>query len=130
MREERCRGLSGNSDNGSIKAASQMGIVTKKGDKGRTFLLCGSCVSKDDPRIEACGAVDELCSFIGLARSMIKDRKAKELLLSVQEELFAVGYEFTAGVKAGRIPGKRIGDRHIRRLESMIKSLECRPASK
>jgi len=101
-----------------------MGIVTAKGDKGRTFLLCGGHVSKDDPRIEACGALDELSSFLGLARSVAKNPKARDLLLSIQKELFIVGYEFTAGIKAGRLPGKRIGDTHIRRLEDAITSLE------
>lgn len=101
-----------------------MSIVTKKGDRGSTYLLCGSRVSKDDPRVEACGDLDELCSFIGLARSTVRDKKVKGLLLAIQKDLFAVCYEFTAGAMAGRIAGERICAGHIRRLEGAIGALE------
>jgi cob(I)alamin adenosyltransferase len=46
-----------------------MKIYTKTGDAGSTGLFGGGRVPKDDPRVEAYGAVDELNAFIGVARS-------------------------------------------------------------
>jgi cob(I)alamin adenosyltransferase len=44
-------------------------VYTRTGDTGDTGLANGDRVSKNHPRIEACGAVDELSSAIGLARA-------------------------------------------------------------
>src|SRR5690349_6082636 len=41
-------------------------IYTRTGDAGTTGLADGSRISKDDARIEAIGAVDELNSMLGL----------------------------------------------------------------
>jgi cob(I)alamin adenosyltransferase len=42
-------------------------IYTRAGDRGDTGLLDGRRVAKADPRVEACGAIDELNAAIGLA---------------------------------------------------------------
>ena len=44
-------------------------IYTRTGDKGTTGLGDGSRTDKDDPRIEAIGAIDELNSALGLLLS-------------------------------------------------------------
>src|SRR5262245_6319836 len=44
-------------------------IYTKTGDAGDTGLFGGPRVSKDAPRIEAYGTVDELNSALGVARA-------------------------------------------------------------
>ena len=41
-----------------------MKIYTKKGDKGTTQLIGGKRVSKNNPRIEAYGTIDELVRTI------------------------------------------------------------------
>ena len=46
-----------------------MKIYTRGGDKGRTSLFTGGRVVKDDARIEALGAVDELVAALGMAKS-------------------------------------------------------------
>lgn len=46
-------------------------IVTKTGDKGTTGIFGGERVAKDDPRIEANGAMDELNAHLGLIRSLV-----------------------------------------------------------
>ena len=46
-----------------------MKIYTKTGDDGATGLFAGPRVRKDDARIEAYGAVDELNAWIGLVRA-------------------------------------------------------------
>ena len=44
-----------------------MKLYTRTGDDGTTGLFSGTRVSKDHPRIEAYGTVDELNACIGLA---------------------------------------------------------------
>jgi cob(I)alamin adenosyltransferase len=71
-----------------------MKIYTKTGDDGGTALFAGPRVSKDHPRIEAYGAVDELNAVMGLVRSepsLPGDIDA--LLAEIQHTLFAVGAE-------------------------------------
>lgn len=76
-----------------------MKIYTKSGDGGETGLFGGARVAKDDARVEANGAVDELNSVIGLARSLGNPRSAayepdpeiERHLGTAQERLFCVG---------------------------------------
>jgi cob(I)alamin adenosyltransferase len=68
-----------------------MPITTKKGDKGFTSLLGGRRVPKFHLRPETYGTLDELNSFLGMARSASKDRIVKETLLSIQNHLFVIG---------------------------------------
>ena len=46
-------------------------ITTRSGDRGNTCLFSGEGVSKDSPRMHACGTLDELVSFLGLAKASI-----------------------------------------------------------
>jgi cob(I)alamin adenosyltransferase len=71
-------------------------IYTKSGDKGETGLAGGQRVPKDSLRIEAYGTVDELNSWIGLARAAALDSGPKvaamaDALLRVQHQLFNLG---------------------------------------
>lgn len=47
-------------------------VYTRRGDKGTTSLVGGQDIPKDDPRIEAYGAVDELLAVVGLARAELE----------------------------------------------------------
>ncbi len=49
-----------------------MSIATRTGDGGTTALMYGRRVSKDSPRVEAYGEVDELNACLGLARAQIE----------------------------------------------------------
>lgn len=71
-----------------------MKIYTRTGDTGDTALFGGGRVRKDDIRVEAYGAVDELNASIGLAVAGLEDAgDAAEVdrLRSVQEDLLAIG---------------------------------------
>jgi len=46
-------------------------VYTKRGDSGETGLAGGQRVQKDAARIEAYGTLDELNSFVGLARHTV-----------------------------------------------------------
>ena len=65
-------------------------VYTKTGDKGTTSLVGGKRVPKFDDRIEAYGTVDELLSYVGLLRDMIKNNDAKESLIKIQNKLMTV----------------------------------------
>jgi cob(I)alamin adenosyltransferase len=67
-------------------------VYTKRGDAGATGLAGGQRVPKNDPRIEAYGTVDELNSFVGLARESARELpELAKILLRVQHELFNLG---------------------------------------
>lgn len=71
-----------------------MTIYTHNGDKGRTSLITGESVEKDDPQIAFYGLLDELSSHIGwLIASFPKEWKEalseeKRLLKHAQQLLF------------------------------------------
>jgi cob(I)alamin adenosyltransferase len=67
-------------------------VYTKRGDSGETSLAGGQRLPKDDARIEAYGTVDELNSFIGIARESARDLpELAQILGRVQHELFNLG---------------------------------------
>jgi cob(I)alamin adenosyltransferase len=74
-------------------------IYTKAGDGGETRLAGGQRIAKNDPRIESYGTVDELNSFVGLARTSCESLAAQHerlgwlagILRRVQHELFNLG---------------------------------------
>ncbi|MGH9420363.1 MAG: ATP:cob(I)alamin adenosyltransferase, partial [Thermoanaerobaculia bacterium] len=68
-----------------------MKIYTKTGDKGETGLFGGGRVSKDDPRVEAYGDVDELNAVLGLARAVEMMPRIDEVLVPIQRDLFSIG---------------------------------------
>jgi cob(I)alamin adenosyltransferase len=67
-----------------------MKIYTKTGDQGSTSLLGGKRVPKFHPRIEAYGTIDELNAFVGLIADQEIDPHYKDVLLKIQERLFAL----------------------------------------
>jgi cob(I)alamin adenosyltransferase len=87
-----------------------MKIYTKTGDGGETSLFGGGRVSKDDARVEAYGAVDELNAALGLARALAPASEVDSDLARIQAELFAVGAELATPHDArahGTIPSVR-----------------------
>ncbi len=67
-----------------------MSIVTKTGDSGTTGMMYGRRLPKNHPRVEACGALDELNAALGLARSAAGDKFITENLLWIQKSLVDV----------------------------------------
>jgi|ERR1700736_6683807 cob(I)alamin adenosyltransferase len=67
-----------------------MSIVTKTGDQGETSLMYGRRVPKNDPRVEAYGAVDELTAALGVARAICNDKFVGEQIFVVQKDLINV----------------------------------------
>ena len=72
-----------------------MKIYTGTGDRGKTSLLSGERIAKNDARIEAYGAVDELNSLIGAVAASLPAvsgaETVREQLVRIQSDLFRVG---------------------------------------
>lgn len=68
-------------------------ITTRTGDDGTTGLADKSRVSKDHPRVEAIGDIDELNSQIGLLLTEMLPKEMRDLLTQVQHHLFDLGGE-------------------------------------
>ncbi len=81
-------------------------IYTRTGDDGTTGLVGGGRVKKNDLRIESYGTLDELSSFIGVARSemwpyLANDEAVRRLddwLAWTQDVLFNLGAELATPV--------------------------------
>ncbi len=84
-----------------------MPISTKKGDRGFTGLLGGRRVSKYHLRPETYGTIDELNSFLGMARAVSKDKKVKKILFTIQNHFFFIGSELAlSGKDRGLLKGE------------------------
>jgi cob(I)alamin adenosyltransferase len=93
-------------------------IYTKTGDTGKTSLIGGTKVYKDNIRIETYGTIDELNSHIGLVRDYTSHEHQREILKQVQDRLFVIGSSLACD------PGKRTGI-HVPDLnENDVKGLE------
>lgn len=102
-----------------------MKVYTKVGDKGKTaFFGCGM-IQKDDPRIEALGAVDELNSVVGVTLSMVTDKDLQDILTKIQHDLFQVGADL-AGSALEKKALPRITETHIKEVEQSIDRIEER----
>jgi cob(I)alamin adenosyltransferase len=66
-------------------------IYTRRGDAGETDLFGGVRVAKDDLRVEAYGAVDELSACLGVAAAASVHDDLRGLVEGLQETLFDLG---------------------------------------
>ena len=70
-------------------------IATRTGDDGTTGLGDGTRVPKDHLRVQAMGDVDELNSTLGVLLAEPLPVDVRELLVTVQHELFNLGGELS-----------------------------------
>lgn len=100
-----------------------MKIYTKMGDEGKTtFFGCGM-IQKNDPRIEAFGALDELNSVMGVTLCFVEDQKLRQALIKIQHDLFTVGADLAgSALKEDALP--QITAEHIQELEIVIDEVE------
>ncbi|HBY96254.1 MAG: cob(I)yrinic acid a,c-diamide adenosyltransferase [Ardenticatenaceae bacterium] len=104
-----------------------MRIYTRTGDEGMTGLFGGRRVGKDSVRIEACGAVDECNTTLGIVRTLLDDPELAERLAWIQSDLFVVGadvatLEMPGKTAATRVP--RVQPEDVTRLERWIDEAE------
>ena len=72
-----------------------MKIYTKTGDDGNTGLQGDFRIAKSHPRILAYGTVDEANATIGVALSNVLDYDVREVLNTIQNELFLLGSDLS-----------------------------------
>jgi cob(I)alamin adenosyltransferase len=96
-----------------------MKIYTRKGDLGETDLLGGPRVRKDSPRTEACGALDELDAFLGLARCEPLPDGVAELLEQIQRRMLHLRAEL-ASVAATGIEFRIVDSSDVEAIERAI----------
>lgn len=103
-------------------------IYTKTGDDGTTALVSGDRRVKHDLRIEAYGTVDELNSFIGLARmDLERDDEIDQMLSVIQNDCFDLGADLANPTKDSELDYEplRITETQVMRLEMEIDKLNA-----
>ena len=102
------------------------GGARRPGDAGPTRLSDNSEVSKNDPRVEAYGSIDEANAAIGVALAMgTLPARLTEMLRLIQNELFDVGADLsTPRHPSPRWPPLRIEQPSIDRLEAYCDELQ------
>jgi cob(I)alamin adenosyltransferase len=99
-----------------------MKIYTRTGDHGETSLFGGTRVRKDVARIEAYGTIDELSSFLGVARATGLPQSVDQIIEGVQSDLFEIGAHL-ASPGTSRFPGP--GAERTAALEQAIDAMEA-----
>lgn len=101
-------------------------IYTRKGDLGLTSLFSGEKVAKDDLRLQAYGALDELQAQLGMARALTKSEELGPILIEAQRDISAACAELASNPNArARLP-RHIERSDTERLETCIDSFTAR----
>jgi len=101
-------------------------IYTRTGDSGETSLFGGTRTTKDDPRVDAYGEVDELNAWLGFVRASGLDPALDAGIVHIQKDLFALGAQLADPTDklAPRVTKAVIADADVTRLEQLIDALE------
>ncbi len=101
-------------------------IYTRKGDLGTSTLFSGEKVSKDDIRLEAYGALDELQAQLGVARAATQNEEVRPILIDIQRDISAACSELASNPEVRDRLSRHLGAEDIKRLESCIDSFTAR----
>jgi cob(I)alamin adenosyltransferase len=108
-----------------------MKLYTRSGDDGTTGLFSGARVSKNHPRIEAYGTVDELNACLGLCIAACGSSQSelviRTILSKIQSRLFDIGADLATpeGAKnESRIV--RISEDHVSESERWIDEIDSK----
>ncbi len=105
-------------------------IYTKTGDQGETGLGDGTRVPKDHPRVAAYGSIDELNAVLGILLTCDPDmdKQLRQLLQSIQNDLFDVGADLCLPTASEEVSGKvlRVRAEQAERLEKAIDAYNAR----
>jgi cob(I)alamin adenosyltransferase len=102
------------------------GAGGKDKGSGWTDLLYGARVRKDDSRIEALGALDELNCRLGLVKSLSPAKRLRDLIHSCQRNLITVSGEFACLPRDLKRLKPRVNDSMVARLERETRALKRR----
>jgi len=101
-------------------------IYTRKGDLGMSSLFSGEKVPKDDIRLEAYGALDELQAQLGMARALTSNQELRPILAEIQRDISAACAELASSPEVrARLP-RHLDASDTQRLEGYIDSFTAR----
>ena len=110
-----------------------MSIATRTGDDGTTALMYNRRVPKTHPRVEACGAIDELNASLGVARATATDEWLTGELLKVQKQLVNVMGELATAAedreRYARDGFQLVTAEMIAPLDALVKHIESQNIS-
>jgi cob(I)alamin adenosyltransferase len=101
-------------------------IYTKGGDNGSTSLIGGRRVSKNHPKIEAYGTIDELMAHIALLKDTYQNDNSEELFLWILDRLMTISSLMAADFMDDNIALPKLFDDDILRLEKEIDEIESK----
>jgi len=101
-------------------------LYTRKGDKGDTGLFgCNQRISKSSAIAEALGSLDEINSFLGLAKVkseattfLVGEKKFSQIVHTVQQNLFIIQAELAGSEMS-------ITEEKIKEIEGIIGEIEA-----
>ncbi len=100
-------------------------ITTRTGDDGTTGLAENTRVSKNHPRVEAMGDIDELNTHLGLLLTESLPEEVSTLLTQVQHHLFDLGGELAMPSFTGITEEKlRLLDESIQKHNTNLPALK------
>lgn len=103
-----------------------MKISSKTGDKGQTSLLSGERVEKYNIRVHTYGTFDEVNSFLGICKSLLKRENPNSSDLNfieeIQNKLVLVSAE-TAD-KENKLKIEKISESDLEKIEAQIEVFE------
>jgi cob(I)alamin adenosyltransferase len=98
------------------------------GDEGFTYIMYGEKIAKEDLLMDLMGDIDELNSFIGLARSMIKNsdlvkkhHEIDEILKYIQELLFRIGRDLA--IPIDKLKDPMTDEKDLKKIEEKIEDI-------
>lgn len=95
-------------------------LYTGKGDDGYTSVLGKERLPKYATRTEACGAVDEASSALGLARTWVVEDSHRSIVLQIQRDLYLLMADMATLPKAATRPPWL----HVSRIEWLEQVIE------
>ena len=96
-------------------------IYTATGDNGTTSLIGGTRVSKNHPRVEAYGTLDELNAHLGILAAAVEDEETIVFIEEIENNILTIGCELACEGK--EMP--TVAQEKTRRLEKEIDKLEA-----
>ena len=97
-------------------------IYTKTGDEGKTALLGGSRVSKNDIKVECYGTFDEVNAALGVVRALTKNEDIKNTIYTAQKKLFLISAELASDDRGKQMLSEKLTKEDIKTVENTIDS--------